>query len=125
MASLALVGVFILTGSGSDLQYMLSPVGAPTQQSQQRQVDLGAEQRKDLEAQLAAFKEQLEAAPDSSEALEGVAVINARLGNFKVRWGCACPPVGRGLGAWTGCHPRALPAGLHSHAGAFGRLQPG
>ena len=40
--------------------------------------------RGELESQLEAFKAQLAEAPGSSEALEGAAVVNARLGNFKV-----------------------------------------
>ncbi len=56
------------------------------------QVELSEERRLDLEGQLATFQEQLRDSPDSSEALEGAAVINARLGNFQVcgraAWGC-------------------------------------
>lgn len=48
------------------------------------QVELGDELRTELERQLAEFTTQLEASPDSEEALEGAAVVNARLGNFKV-----------------------------------------
>lgn len=48
------------------------------------QVELGDELRTELERQLVEFTTQLEASPDSEEALEGAAVVNARLGNFKV-----------------------------------------
>ncbi len=81
--SIALVGIFVLANGSSDLAYMLSP--SPAQQAQQgRSVELSEDTRKDLERQLAVQQGQLEASPDSIEALEGVAVINARLGNFKV-----------------------------------------
>lgn len=47
------------------------------------QVELTEEVRNELEKQLAEFSTQLAAAPEDLEALEGAAVVNARLGNFK------------------------------------------
>ena len=81
MAAVLLGVVFLVTSGGGDI-----PAPRASQQQQQAtaaaQRQLGDEQRKDLEQQLAGVQAQLAADSSDAEALEGAAVLNARLGNF-------------------------------------------
>lgn len=77
VASLALVGVFLVSNGGSELGYASR---RPSQQAQQ--VELAPEQRADLEKQLADVNTKLEGDANDLEALEAAAILHARLGEY-------------------------------------------
>lgn len=82
VASVALVGVFLVANGGSDLGYASRrPTAATTATEQQQQV-LGEEQRKDLQSQLEEQKKRLAANEGDVDALEAAAVINSKLGDY-------------------------------------------
>jgi tetratricopeptide (TPR) repeat protein len=76
VASLALVGVFILT-SGDP-----GPSATRSSSSTGQQRELAPEQREDLKKQLGIFEDRLKANADDLEALEGAGVAHATLGDY-------------------------------------------
>lgn len=73
--SLILIGIFLVANGGSELGYA-------TKRSSS-EPSLGAEQRKDLEAELGKMEFRLKENSDDLEAVESSAVIQAQLGNYK------------------------------------------
>lgn len=76
IAAVALVGVFLLTNSGSDLGYSTRRPSPGAGQ------ELGPEQRKEVETALAEMTGRLATSPDDLEALESAAVMRVRLGDY-------------------------------------------
>jgi Flp pilus assembly protein TadD len=78
VASLALVGIFIVTSGGSDLGYaQRSRASSSTSETQ-----LGPEQQQELRDQLMEVSKRLESDANDLEALEAAAVLHARLGEL-------------------------------------------
>lgn len=78
VASLALVGIFIVTSGGSDLGY----VQRSSASSSSSEIKLGPEQQQELRDQLKEVSKKLESDANDVEALEAAAVLHARLGEF-------------------------------------------
>lgn len=78
MAAVLLGAVFLLTSGGGDFAPPLPAASQVVEQQQQ----LGEEQRADLQQQLEELQAQLAANADDVEALEGVAVVQFRLGQY-------------------------------------------
>ena len=77
VASLALVGVFVLTsGGGGDIGY------APRQAAEGTSIEMAAEQVEDIKNQLARLEGELKSDPDNTDSLEAAAVLHARLGEY-------------------------------------------
>lgn len=77
IASLALVGIFVVTSGGSDLGY------ATRQSSRgEQRIEISDEQIKDLKLQLEEEEKKLNLEPNNPEIVEAAAVLHARLGDY-------------------------------------------
>lgn len=78
VASLALVGVFLVANGGSELGY------ATRKPSSSNSMELAPEQKNDLETALQEATTKLQANANDLDALEASAVLNAKLGKFDI-----------------------------------------